>query len=701
MRQGVQMHGPLETPHPGRTEDLDAQVRRFGALDQVSIPLWIYDFDRRRIAWANTAALSIWNADSLEALCSRDLGADMSEAIARRLDQYRGDIESHGLVYHEHWTLYPGDRPVSLRVRLAGTRLADGRLALLCEAQPDDALRPDSLRSVEALVHTEVMISLYGQDGAPLYRNPSARASVRAPDERLEDRIVDPQAHAALRDALEPQGVAKLTLQVHTQGGERWHELSARRCRDAVTGEWALLVSEVDVTAIKHAEAQAQYLAQRDPLTGLANRALLFQTFAQSVGSFHDLGMEAALLFIDLDHFKNINDSYGHATGDALLVEIGRRLREEMTDALLIARLGGDEFMLLLAATDLRERLPEAHRRLTRAITAPAVVLGREVRVTPSIGVSLFPQDGADMETLLSNADLAMYAAKDRGRNDIAFYDPRMSDVVMTRIALEADLRDALEHDGLSVHYQPIVETRTGRLVGVEALARWTHPRHGVVPPDIFVPICESSGLIRELGLFVLGKAAHQQAAWQRAGHPLRVSVNLSARHLRHARLLDDLRSAIDEAQADPQLLQVEITESMLLGHDKALLDQVRGIEAMGLRIALDDFGTGYSNLGYLQRFPIHTLKIDKSFIQCIDVNRSLAEMIVSMCRLMRLATVAEGVETRDQLAWVRNQGIEHCQGFLFSRALPADGITQWLGRPLPALETGDAGVPGAATIAG
>lgn len=695
------MHGPRETPRPERSDALDVQARRFGALDLVSIPIWIYDFDRRRIAWANAAALTVWNAGSVEALSQRDLGADMSEGMARRLEQYRDDIESHGLVYHEWWTLYPEGAPVSVQIRLTGVRLADGRLALLCEGTAGDTLPPDSQRSVEALVHTEVMISLYGQDGAPLYRNPSARASVRSPDERLEQRIVDPQAHAALLEALEPDGVAKLTLQVHTHDGQYWHELSARRCRDAVTGEWALLVSEVDVTVIKQAEAQAQYLAQRDPLTGLGNRALLFQTFAQSVGGFRDLGMEAALLFIDLDHFKNINDSFGHATGDALLVEIGRRLREEMTDALLIARLGGDEFMILLASTDLRERLPDAHHRLTRAITAPAVVLGREVRVTPSIGVSLFPQDGGDMETLLSNADLAMYAAKERGRNDMAFYDPKMSEVVMTRIALEADLREALEHDGLAVHYQPIVETRSGRLVGVEALARWTHPRHGVVPPDVFVPICESSGLIRELGLFVLGTAARQQAAWRRAGHAVRVSVNLSARHLRHPRLLDDLRSAIDAAQADPHMLQVEITESMLLGHDKALLDQLRGIEAMGLHIALDDFGTGYSNLGYLQRFPIHTLKIDKSFIQCIDVNRSLAELIVSMCRLMRLASVAEGVETRDQLTWVRNQGIEYCQGFLFARALPADGITQLLGRPLPALETGDAGVPGAATIGG
>jgi EAL domain-containing protein (putative c-di-GMP-specific phosphodiesterase class I) len=296
------------------------------------------------------------------------------------------------------------------------------------------------------------------------------------------------------------------------------------------------------------------------------------------------------------------------------------------------------------------------------------------------MGVSLYPQDGDDIDTLLRNADLAMYTAKDRGRNGLAFYDAGMSEAVRSRTALEAELRDALELDEIEVYYQPIVDVASGRIVGAEALARWPHPELGMVPPDVFIPICESTGLIRQLGAMVFSAAAQQQADWHRAGYSLRVSVNLSARQLYQAELLPDLTRALAEAGSDASRMQVEITESMLLGNDETLLELLRAIEALGVSIALDDFGTGYSNLGYLQRFPIKTLKIDKSFIQSIDANRPLAEMIVSMCKLMRLSVVAEGVETAEQLAWVKAHEIELCQGFLFSRALPVAQFADLLG---------------------
>ena len=663
-----------------RTEDnLDGDDRRFAALDLIALPVWIYDFDLRRIRWANRAGLRVWQAASLEALRQRDLGADMSTSVADRLAQYRDDFETHDAVFNEQWTLYPDGRPVPVNVRLSGVRLADGRMALLSEGSPPTAQQPESIRSVEALLHTAVMISLFGMDGAPLYRNPAARRSIRSPDETLAQRIVDLAAHMLLLRELDERGSARRALAVHTVDGERWHEVSARHCHDAVTGQRALLISEVDVTAIKHAEAQAQLMALRDPLTNLPNRSQLFQTFGQLAGSLRDLRQEAALLFIDLDHFKYVNDSFGHAVGDALLIEVGHRLQRTMRDALLVARLGGDEFLILFTSSDLRGELPHVRDRLSRAISAPAAIQGHELRITPSIGVSLYPQDGEDIETLMRNADLAMYAAKERGRNEMAYYDTMMSDTVKARTELENDLRHALDDGSIEVHYQPIVASASGRIVGAEALARWTHPRHGAVPPDIFIPISESAGLIRTLGAHVFRTAARQQAAWQRAGHALRMSVNLSARQLRQPDLLDDLRAALEASGADPRMLQLEMTESMLLGHDRALLEQLRGIEAMGLTLALDDFGTGYSNLGYLQRFPIRTLKIDKSFIQSLDANRPLAELIVSMCRLMRLSSVAEGVETPEQWAWVRSQGIEYCQGFLFAGALTADAFEQRL----------------------
>lgn len=659
--------------------DVDARNRRYGALDLIAQPVWLFDFDLRRIHWANRAALAVWCDTSLERLCMRDLGSDMSDSVATRLDQFRQDFLSHDAVFVEQWTIYPAGRPVPLTVRASGHRLDDGRMAMLCEASPSAIEQPESLRSVEALVHTAVMITLYGRDGQPLYRNPAARAAACAPDERLEDRMVDPLAHDALFDELARAGTATRTLEVCTADGGRWHEISARRCRDAVTGQDALLVSEVDVSAIKNAESRAQFLALRDPLTSLANRSQVMRRFSESVEGMLDAGMQAALMFIDLDHFKDVNDTLGHAAGDALLVEVAYRLREVVRENDLVARLGGDEFLILLVARDVRAEVERTRQRILHAISEPFEVHDHEVRITPSIGVSLYPRDGTDVHTLLRNADLAMYTAKELGRNDLAYYDTRMSDAVRSRIALETDLRRALERGEVEVAYQPIVDVDNGRIVGAEALARWRHPERGMIPPGVFIPIAENTGLIRAIGSFVFRSAARQQVAWRRNGDALQVSVNLSGRQLRLGELLPDLTGALEEVGGDPRLMQVEITESMLLGNDDAVLDVLHAVEALGLTIVLDDFGTGYSNLGYLQRFPIRELKIDRSFIQGIDTNRAVAEMIVSMCRLMRLSVVAEGVETAEQFAWVKAHGIERCQGYLFSEPLPANAFTALL----------------------
>jgi diguanylate cyclase (GGDEF)-like protein len=651
--------------------DLQPREARYAALNLLHHPVWIFDIDLRRVHWSNAAALHIWSAPSLAELCARDMGADMSESVARRLAQYQSDFISQDATFNEQWTLYPGGKPVSLTVRMSGHRLDDGRMAMLCEGREQAAEQPESLRSVEALLHTPVMITLFGEDGRPLYRNPAARGSVRRLDEKLAERIVETRSHAALLAALASEGMATQTLAVHTEAGPRWHEISARRCKDAVTGQAALLVSEVDVSAIKRTEAQAQYMALHDALTGLPNRSHLTQRFEMVLGAIRDAQQEAALIFIDLDHFKDINDTLGHATGDALLIEVSRRLRGAVRGSDLVARLGGDEFLILMVAADIRSEIERVRLRLTRAVAEPVHLGGRDLHVTASIGVALYPQHGSDVQTLMRNADLAMYSAKEGGRNALAYYDAAMADAVEGRTALEAELRLAFERREFEVHYQPIVEASSGRIVGAEALVRWRHPQRGLVAPDVFIPLCESTGLIRRLGALVFSSAAHQQVAWAQAGHVLRLSVNLSARQLRSAELLPDLAAALRASGADPRQLQLEITESMLLGQDNELLALFQALQDLQLGLALDDFGTGYSNLAYLQRFPIDTLKIDKTFIQGLQNNRALAELIVSMARLMRLRVVAEGVETEEQLAWVRAQGIEFCQGYLFSRPLP------------------------------
>lgn len=659
--------------------------QRFGALNLIGQPVWIFDIDRRCVHWANEAALRVWDAPSLDELCGRDMGRDMSESVARRLEQYQNDFISHGATFNEQWTLYPGGKPVSLSVKFSPHRLPDERMAMLCEARAAATEEPESLRSVEALLHTAVMISLYGQDGQPLYRNPAARESVRDLNEPLQERFSDGAAYAAWRLALGSAGVATQAVAVRTAQGDRWHEVSGRHCRDAVTGQAALLVSEVDVSAIKQTEARAQFLALHDSLTGLPNRNQVMHRFTEAVDRIRGAGLQAALMFIDLDHFKDVNDTLGHAAGDALLVEVARRLRRAVRGSDLVARLGGDEFLILLVSHDIRKEIDLVRQRLIRTVAEPVLVQGQSVRVTPSMGVSLYPQDGEDIETLLRNADLAMYTAKDRGRNDLAFYDAGMSDALRTRTALEAELRLAFERQEFEVYYQPIVDVVTGQAVGAEALARWRHPQRGLVRPDLFIPVCESTGLIRQLGLLVFGAAARQQVAWQGQGHDLRISVNLSGSQLQQTELLADLAQALREAGASGERIQLEITESMLLGQDERLLDLLHAIEAMGMSIALDDFGTGYSNLAYLQRYPIRTLKIDKSFIQSIDANRPLAEIIVSMCRLMKLGVVAEGVETAEQLDWVRSHGIELCQGYLFAKPMPAQDFSDWLTAQTPA----------------
>lgn len=655
-------------------------TQAYEALNLITLPVWIFDIDRRRVHWANTAALRIWEAESLAELCARDMGRDMSASVASRLAQYQSDFRSHAATFTEQWTLYPAGRPLSLNVRFSPLVLPDGRMATLCEAHPAAVEAPEQLRSVEALLHTAVMITLYGCDGRALYRNPAARASIADPAEGLEQRIVDGEALAGMYRSLAEHGVATRTLAVRTASGERWHEISARRCRDAVTGQAALLISEADVSAIKQTEAQAHFLALHDPLTGLPNRSHARQRFAAALQD-RSSADQAALVFIDLDHFKDINDTLGHAAGDALLVEMARRLRVSVRGSDLVARLGGDEFLILMFGEPIAEAVAESCARLAQILAEPISIQGHAAHVTPSFGIALYPQDGGDFELLLRNADLAMYTAKERGRNAIAYYNIDMSDALQRRTRLEAELRNALARNEFLVYYQPIIETATGRVVAAEALVRWAHPQRGLVAPDAFVPLCESTGLIRALGLEVFREAARQQVAWARAGWPLRVSVNLSVQQLRQPDLLAMLLDAVQAVGADPADLQLEITESMLLGRDAAVLELLGAIEAAGMSIALDDFGTGYSNLGYLQRFPIRVLKIDKSFIQGLESNRRVAELIVAMCRLMGLAVVAEGVETAEQLDWVRGQGIEWCQGYLISPPMPAADLLDWLAR--------------------
>jgi diguanylate cyclase (GGDEF)-like protein len=652
----------------------------FTAMGQVRQPLWVFDIDRARVHWANASALAIWNANSLEELCSRDMSRDMSPAVTKRLLQYQSDFDRQpGVSFSEVWTLYPKGQPVSLECVFSGYRLPDGRMAMLCESLAVHHADPDVLRSTEALTHTSVMITLYDRDGYALYRNPSARTA--APESGLvhRERFVVPEEHEALEAQLDKQGEGRTVARVRTSQGVRWHEITARTCRDAVTGKEALLVSEVDVDDLKTTEARAQYLAHHDELTGLPNRTYVARRFQDRLDEVRARGEQAALVHIDLDHFKNVNDALGHAVGDELLVHVASRLRQVLRAEDLLARLGGDEFLVLAASTDVLDHVTVLADRLVRSLTRAANVGNTQVRVTPTMGVSVFPRDGGDIETLMRHADMAMFRAKANGRNGVAFFTQDLDQKARSRISLENDLRVALEERQFVVYYQPRVDARTNRVCGAESLVRWRHPSRGMVMPGEFIPVCEESGLVGALGELVLEQAARQQAAWKASGHDLKISVNLSPRQLADPKLLESMRALVVATECDPTRLELEITESVLLGNDDRTMSVLESLRTLGFSISIDDFGTGYSNLAYLEKYPIDALKIDRAFVSALDRASPIAELIVTMCQMLRLKTVAEGVETEQQLSWLREKGCFEYQGYLFSPAVPPAAFEKFL----------------------
>ncbi|MBN8486728.1 MAG: EAL domain-containing protein [Burkholderiales bacterium] len=636
--------------------------------------LWIYDFDTQRVVWANPPGLMVWRASSVDELAARPLGSDMSPGVDKRLRQYQRDLEAEpSRQFSELWTIYPQGAPVTLQIEFGGIVLDDGRMACLCQAEPAPMLDLDTLRSAEALLHTSVQITLYDDGGRPLYRNPAARTNAASRDQSIDQHLVLPEDQATLHEAMQTRGEHQMVALVQTARGRRWHDLTARRCLDAATGGQAWLVSETDVSAVKAAQRQAQRLAEHDPLTNLPNRNHVNTHFPAMLEEIRSIGRQAAMLFLDLDRFKHVNDSLGHEVGDRLLVEVARRLRHTLRAGDQVVRLSGDEFLILVSDDDVINHVRRLGLRLREAVSQVIRLGSTTVRVTPSLGVSLFPADGDDVATLMRNADMAMYRAKRLGGDQMAFYSADLAVEAGRRLTLESELLQAFEHGEFVVHYQPRLDASTRRVVGAEALVRWRHPTRGLVLPGEFIPICEDTGLILPLGRWVLEQAARQAARWHQRGHALTVSVNFSARQIQSQALVETMDEVLIDSGCPPQALEMEITESLLLGEDSATLGQLDALNRRGLRIAIDDFGTGYSNLAYLERFPLDCLKIDRSFVSQLETRPAIAELIISMCKVLELEIVAEGVETIGQLDWLRAQGCHHYQGFLSSPAVPAE----------------------------
>lgn len=430
-----------------------------------------------------------------------------------------------------------------------------------------------------------------------------------------------------------------------------------------------------DITERKLAEARINHLAFYDALTGLPNRALCQDRLQQAISAAARHGGELAAIFIDLDMFKQINDSLGHAAGDRLLQETARRLQACMRGSDTVARLGSDEFVVIMDGA-MEGGINMLAQRLLGALREPFTIDGRVLHITGSLGMALYPRDGGNAHALLCNADVAMSRAKEQGRDNARFYTEEMNRKAQERFALEEDLRRALAQDEFVLHYQPRVDLHSGEITGLEALARWQHPEKGLVAPDIFIPVAEETGLILPLGEWVLREACTQAKAWEKAmGKPVSVAVNLSARQFRQVNLIERVFAILNETGLSPACLELEITESMVMNQAEEVVATLTRLHGLGVRLAIDDFGTGYSSLNYLKRFPVHVLKIDKSFVDGVPSDpgdTTIVTTIISMAHDMKLKVVAEGVESEAQLAFLRARGCDEMQGYFFSRPLPA-----------------------------
>jgi diguanylate cyclase (GGDEF)-like protein len=438
-----------------------------------------------------------------------------------------------------------------------------------------------------------------------------------------------------------------------------------------------------DITDRMKAQEQLQFLAHHDALTNLPNRALFLERLDHALTRARWTKRPLAVLFLDLDRFKNINDTLGHDIGDSTLQVAAKRLTGCVRDGDTVARFGGDEFTVLLEDLANSDDVPNVAQKILEALSRPFDVEGREFVVTTSIGISLYPSDGDDSLKLLRNADTAMYRAKEQGRNKYQFYSSEMSAKALEKFMLESSLRYALERQEFLLYYQPQVNLATGKVTGVEALLRWQHPELGLVSPTQFIPVAEETGLMKFIDEWVLRTACAQGQAWRSAGlPPLTMIVNLSGRTFNEPRMMETVSQVLANSCFAPGMLELEITESVLMHNAQATVEMLEQLNRMGLKLAVDDFGTGYSSLSYLKRFPIHTLKIDQSFVRDVTSDgddASLVTAIIAMGHALQLNVIAEGVETPEQLDFLRRHGCDGMQGYLFSRPLPVEEITRLL----------------------
>jgi diguanylate cyclase (GGDEF)-like protein/PAS domain S-box-containing protein len=503
-------------------------------------------------------------------------------------------------------------------------------------------------------------------------------------------QIVDGATHKTARDpmemAVEQNRTVGLTVNcilIRRDGFESAIEDSAAPIHDRVGRVIGAVIVFHDVSAARAMSHQMTHSAQHDVLTNLPNRMLLNDRITQTISLARRQNRSFAVLFLDLDHFKYINDSLGHAIGDQLLQSVSKRLLSTVRGSDTVSRQGGDEFVILLSEIAHPEDAATSARKILLSLSAPHFIAEQGLNIDSSIGISIYPEDGEDAETLTKNADTAMYHAKESGRNNFQFFKREMNLKAVERQSLESSLRRALAGEEFVLHYQPKVNLASMEITGVEALIRWQDPDRGSVPPCQFVPVAEDCGLIVPIGSWVLHEACRQAREWQDAGLPFkRISVNVSAPEFRAETFLAGVRSALRETGLEARYLDLELTESVLMQHVDLSAVKLHALKTLGIHIAVDDFGTGYSSLSYLQQFPIDILKIDKSFVHKITADSddsSIVSAIIVIGKNLKQRVIAEGIETHEQLAFLQARHCAEGQGYLFSRPLPATGLADLL----------------------
>lgn len=679
------------------------ELQRFRmALDSSIDAVYLIDYVTMRIIDANqTASATLgYSQQELLALGPQDLKPDDGERerILKRFDEVIQSEGKTGIIETVHQRKDGTRLPVEVYLRAVqseGTQLLVAVVRdITARLRAESELRESEERFRVAFNQAAVGLAHVAPDGRWLMANRKLCEIVGYTQAELLKLSYQELTHPDDLVADMELGLRMMAREVHEKSREKryrhkngyyiWVNLTSSLVWDADGKPKYYSTVVEDISRRKQIEGELLHLANHDPLTGLPNRSLLLDRLSQAIAYANRSGGQVAVMLIDLDRFKNINDSLGHEVGDKIIMEIGRRLSANVRDGNTVARLGGDEFVVVLAGVGRGDAVAMLAQQVLEALSQPMMMQGHEFYPAGSIGISLYPKDGLDGQTLLKNADTAMYRAKDAGRNNFQFYAQEMNARALDRLKLEGGMRHALIREEFVLHYQPQMDIASGAIVGVEALLRWQPPGKQMIFPADFIPIAEETGLIVPIGEWVLRTACAQQKAWQDVAEfpPLRMAVNLSARQFKQQDIVKMVSRALHETGCRAESLELEITESIIMESPEAAAETLYRLSEMGVHLAIDDFGTGYSSLSYLKRFPIDALKIDRSFVRDITTDAddaAIAKAVIALAHSMKLKVIAEGVETAEQLDFLREQQCDQMQGYYLSKPLPVEQIEKLL----------------------